>query len=82
MPLAVTKAEIQWRMKVFLKHFSYRTFLNVKDLSQSIFPDTEIAYKFAWSRILYINFRLAQYFKEELLILGNHLSSLFYVIRI
>ena len=53
-------------MKVFLKHFSYRTFLNFKDLFQSIFPVTEIACKFAWSKILYINFGLAPCFKEEL----------------
>ena len=69
-PLAITKAEIRWTMKVVLSHFSFRSCLDLKDLFQCMFPDSEITKVFTMSKTkcaYYINFGLAPYFREELL---------------
>ena len=80
MPLATTKAEIRLAMKVVLNHFSYRSYLYIKDLFQCMFLDSEIAGKFTLSETFgyYINFGLAPYLKRSLCVISrDHLSTPF-----
>jgi hypothetical protein len=66
----VTKAEILWAMKMVRSHFSYRSSDDMKNLFQSMFPDSSIANQLSVGRtkISYIiSFGLAPYLHQALI---------------
>ena len=69
-PLSVAHAEIRWSMKVIMSHFSLRSCLDINNLFQSMFPDSQIAQQFSLSKTkcgYYINYGLAPYYRELLI---------------
>ena len=44
--IAVSQAEIYWAMKVLWSHLLYRSCLNLNELFQKIFPDSQVAKSF------------------------------------
>jgi len=66
---SVTKSEILWALKIVMNHMSYRSCLDVGELFQTMFSDSQIAQKFAMSKTkaaYSIVHGLAPYFKEKL----------------
>ena len=67
---AALDAEIHWCMKVVESHSSYRLCLNLKLLFQKMFPDSDIASKFAMSKTkcgYFITHGIAPFYKSGLL---------------
>src|SRR3989441_242053 len=65
----VTKSEILWAMKIVMNHMSYRSCLDISQLFQTMFPDSEVAQKFTMSKTkaaYSIVHGLAPYFREKL----------------
>src|SRR6267154_2547463 len=46
----VTKSEILWAMKIVVNHMSYRSCLDLSELFQTMFPESEVAQKFTMSK--------------------------------
>ena len=68
--LAVSHAEILWVLKVLTSHHSFRSCLNLNQLFCIMFPDSDIAKPFQFSKakcVYYIVHGLAPYFIEILL---------------
>ena len=66
----VMRAEILWAIKSVMAHFSFRASIDIGNLFESMFPDSDIAKKFACSKTkmnYLICFGLAPYFREKLL---------------
>ena len=64
------KAEILWSIKSMMAHLSFNASANIGDLFKKMFPDSEIASKFACgkTKVNYLLcFGIAPFFKEKLL---------------
>ena len=66
----VMKAEILWSIKSVKAHFSFNASADIGDLFKKMFPDSEIASKFACGKTkmnYLLCFGIAPFFKEKLL---------------
>ena len=66
----VMKAEIMWSIKSVMAHFSFSASADIGDLFKKMFPDSEIASKFACGKTkmnCLLCFGITYFFKEKLL---------------
>ena len=80
-PASTIRAEILWTTKVVTSHFSLRSYLELNELFEIMFPDSRVAKSFQLSKTkcgYFITYGLAPYVKE--LLMKKIQSSPFFVL--